>query len=141
MTPRTVARLLSPWKFPGKNIALGCHFLLQGNLPDLEIKPTSLLSTALAGRLFTTEPPGKPIHVSLPRWKCSPWLGNHFPAPMLHCVRESMGLWQLTRQTSLGIQLHSTNTKPLLCDRLCAPSGNTRVHKILLQPWKIQSLV
>ena len=24
------ARLLSPWEFPGKNIGVGCHFLLQG---------------------------------------------------------------------------------------------------------------
>ena len=25
-----LARLLSPWNFPGKNTGLGCHFLLQG---------------------------------------------------------------------------------------------------------------
>ena len=30
------------------------------DLPDPEIKPTSLASPALAGRFFTTEPPGKP---------------------------------------------------------------------------------
>ena len=24
------ARLLCPWDFPGKNTAVGCHFLLQG---------------------------------------------------------------------------------------------------------------
>ena len=30
-TPWTIAsRLLCPWDFPGKNIGLGCHFLLQG---------------------------------------------------------------------------------------------------------------
>ena len=31
-TPGTIqpARLLCPWNFPGKNIAEGCHFLLQG---------------------------------------------------------------------------------------------------------------
>ena len=27
------ARLLSPWEFPGKNIGVGCHFLLQGIFP------------------------------------------------------------------------------------------------------------
>ena len=32
------------------------HFLLRGNLPNPEIKPTS---PVLAGRFFTTEPPGK----------------------------------------------------------------------------------
>ena len=35
---------------------MGCHFLLQGDLPDPGIEPTS----ALTGRFFTTEPPGKP---------------------------------------------------------------------------------
>ena len=31
-----------------------------GNLPDPEIEPMSLVSPALAGRFFTTVPPGKP---------------------------------------------------------------------------------
>jgi len=35
---------------------VGCHFLLQGNLPNLGIKP---VSPELAGRFFTSEPPGK----------------------------------------------------------------------------------
>ena len=26
------ARLLCPWRFPGKNTGVGCHFLLQGIL-------------------------------------------------------------------------------------------------------------
>ena len=38
---------------------VGCHFLLQGNLPDPGIESASLASSALAGG-FTTEPPGKP---------------------------------------------------------------------------------
>ena len=44
--------LLRPWNFPGKNIGVGCHFQLQGHLPNLGIKPASLVSPALAGRLF-----------------------------------------------------------------------------------------
>ena len=48
--------------FPGKNTRVGCHFLLQGIFwtqgLNPGIKPTS---PALAGRLFTTEPPGKPL--------------------------------------------------------------------------------
>ena len=51
------ARLLCPWNFPGKNTGVDCHFLLQGDPPDPEIKP---VSPALAGRFFTTEPSGKP---------------------------------------------------------------------------------
>ena len=35
----TVAhQLLCSWDFPGKNTGVGCHFLLQGNLPDPGIK-------------------------------------------------------------------------------------------------------
>ena len=40
----------------------GCHFLLQGDLPNPGIEPTSLASPALAGGFFKTEPPGKPSH-------------------------------------------------------------------------------
>ena len=36
----------------------GLPFPTPGNLPDPGIEPASL---ALAGRFFTTEPPGKPI--------------------------------------------------------------------------------
>ena len=32
------ARLLCPWDFLGKNTGVGCHFLLQGNLPDPRIE-------------------------------------------------------------------------------------------------------
>ena len=35
----------------------GCNFLVQGNLPDPGFES---MSSALAGRFFTTEPPGKP---------------------------------------------------------------------------------
>ena len=34
-----------------------------GDLPDPVIKPASLMSLALAGRFFTTEPPGKSNHL------------------------------------------------------------------------------
>ena len=49
-----------PWDSPGKNLGMGCHFLLQGNHPHPRIKPMSPLSPALAGRFFTPVPPGKP---------------------------------------------------------------------------------
>ena len=50
-------RLFCPWDFPGKNTGVGCHFLLHRIFPDPGIE---LTSPALAGRFFTTEPPGKP---------------------------------------------------------------------------------
>ena len=42
--------------FPGKNTGAGCHSSSRG-FSDPGIEPASL---ALAGGLFTTEPPGKP---------------------------------------------------------------------------------
>ena len=35
------SRLLCPWDFPGKDTGAGCHFLLQGDLPDPGIEPGS----------------------------------------------------------------------------------------------------
>ena len=35
------AKLLCPWDSPGKNIGVGCHFILLGNLPDPGMVPKS----------------------------------------------------------------------------------------------------
>ena len=53
--PRGLWPLQAPlqWDSPGKNTEVGCHFLLQGNLPDPGTKSES---PALAGGLFTTQP-------------------------------------------------------------------------------------
>ena len=40
----------------------GLPFPPPGDLSDPGVKPMSSVSPALAGRLFTTEPPGKPTH-------------------------------------------------------------------------------
>ena len=53
------ARLLCLWNFPGKNIGVSCHFLLQGIFPAQGLTSKSLAFPALAGRFFTTVPPGK----------------------------------------------------------------------------------
>ena len=47
------SRLLCPWDSPGKNTGVGCHFFLQGDLPDPGIKPAS------AELASPTKPPGK----------------------------------------------------------------------------------
>ena len=54
------ARLFYLWNYPDKNPGVGCHFLLQGTLPNTGTEPVSPAAPALAGRFFTTEPPGKP---------------------------------------------------------------------------------
>ena len=51
-------RFLCPWDFPGETTGVGLPFPSSGDLPGPGIKP---MSPALAGRFFTTEPPGKPI--------------------------------------------------------------------------------
>ena len=43
------ASLLCPWHSPGKNTGVGCHFLLQGYLPEPGLEPPS---PARAGRFF-----------------------------------------------------------------------------------------
>ena len=52
--------LLCPWNVPGKNIGVGFHFHSR-DLPCPEIKPVYPVSPEFAGKLFITEPPGKPI--------------------------------------------------------------------------------
>ena len=54
-----LTRLLCPWNFPGKNIGVGCHSLLQGIFPTPGIKPGS--STLQADSL-PSEPLGEPTN-------------------------------------------------------------------------------
>ena len=49
-------RLFCPWDFPGKNTGVGCHFLLQGHLPDPGTEPAS---PALQADSLLSEPSGK----------------------------------------------------------------------------------
>ena len=66
----TVARrLLCPWYFPGKKYCNGLPFPIPEDLPDPGIEPVSLVSSALAGGFFTTEPPGKSDYLNLERVK------------------------------------------------------------------------
>ena len=50
------ARLLCSWNSPGKNIGVGCQFLLQGIVPFPGMELVSLVSPELVGWFFTTEP-------------------------------------------------------------------------------------
>ena len=53
--------LLIPWDFSGKNIGMGCHFLLQGIFPVQGCNPGS---PAFQGDSLLSEPPGKPSSAS-----------------------------------------------------------------------------
>ena len=50
-----------PWDFPRTNTRVGCHFLLHGTVPIQGLNPVSPAAPGLAGRFFTTAPPGEPI--------------------------------------------------------------------------------
>ena len=69
--------LLCPWNFSGINTGVGCH-PSPGDLPYSGTEPASLVSSSLAGRFFTTVPPGKlatqPFIFFYQEWKhCSPF--------------------------------------------------------------------
>ena len=62
LTPWTVAcQAPRSMVFSRQEYWSGLPFPSPGNLPNPGIKPTSLGSPALAGGVFTTEPPGKPL--------------------------------------------------------------------------------
>ena len=54
------ASLLCPWNFPGKNTAVGCHFLLQGTFPTVHkgdfINVQSRISQVNCHRKLSLEP-------------------------------------------------------------------------------------
>ena len=50
-------------RIPRQKYWRGWLFPSPGDHPDPGIEPVSLVSAALGGRLFTTEPPGKPGEV------------------------------------------------------------------------------
>ena len=59
-TPWTLARQAALcMEFSRQEYWSGLLFPTAGDLPNPGIEPTSLASPALAGRFFTTEPPGK----------------------------------------------------------------------------------
>ena len=54
------ARLLCPWDFPGKNIGVGCYFLLQGTFLTQGLNPSLLHLLHWQAGSLPAEPPGKP---------------------------------------------------------------------------------
>ena len=72
-TPWTVAgQVPLPMEFSRQEYWSGLPFRSPGNIPDPGIKPASLVSSALAGRFFTTVPPGKPrFLISLHLFPCT----------------------------------------------------------------------
>ena len=62
-TPWTVAHQAPlSMEFSRQEYWSGLPFPTAGDFPDPGIEPMSLASPALAGRFFTTAPPGKPVN-------------------------------------------------------------------------------
>ena len=65
-TPWTIAcHALLSMEFSKQEYWSGLPFPTPGDLPDQGIEPTFFVSPALAGKFFTTVPPGKPKHLLL----------------------------------------------------------------------------
>ena len=75
-------------KFSRQKYWSGLSFPTPGNLPNPGIKPESLVSPALAGGFFITEPPGKPI-LQIQQYKTdrpSFWMGRPEGNKVSYCV-------------------------------------------------------
>ena len=83
------ARLLCPWDFPGENIRVGCHFLLQRIFPTQTLNLLVLLLSHFSrGRLCVT--PQMATHQAPPSLGFSRqehWSGWPFPSPMHESVK------------------------------------------------------
>ena len=118
VTPRIVAHQVPlSWDFPGKNPGVGCHVLLQGIFPNPGIEPVSL---ALAGRFFTSGPPGKaageggrllktPLDSHLSEvWLKGPWehAGDSHTPRNLGCSQNTFGTTALPESFGKLISHH-----------------------------------
>ena len=87
LTPRTVAHQAPlSMGFSRQECWSGLPFPLPGDLPDPGIELVSPSSPALAGRFFTTEPPGKPSFRSMAFNAATRKAAFHFAFPCFcHC--------------------------------------------------------
>ena len=92
----TLSGHLCPWDSPGKDSQVGCHALLQGNLPNpgMEYRSPSLQVDSLP-----SEPPGKPKHTRVGSLSCLQgiFLTQESNQALLHCRQI---LYQLSYQGS-----------------------------------------
>ena len=79
VTVWAVSARLYPWGFSRQEYWSGLPCLLPGDLPDSEIKPTSLTSPALAGRFFITSATWEACTIVLDDHKDSPEFKEIYP--------------------------------------------------------------
>ena len=86
---------------------------LSGDLPDPGIKPMSLASPALAGRFFTTEPPGK---------SCVKW-------SFINISKRHLGTWYSTSAAAAAAK--SLQSCPTLCNPIDSSPPGSPIARIL----------
>ena len=74
---------------------MGCHFLPPGDIPDPGIEP---VSPALAGRFFTTEPPGKPV-----AWLTQHLFSENLPDSQAREKPKNMSFFIVVKKKSIQI--------------------------------------
>ena len=149
------ANLLCPWTFPGKNTAVGCHFLLQGvfpiqasnpyllcllhwqadSLPLSHSKKTSDLNiTHLFVAVLEARKPEVKVHTGLSSWwKLSSWLADGlwvltWPFFWAQAERDLCPLFLLLSEHSVYIRLDLT--------QFLSPPH--RSHFQIQPPWKLR---
>ena len=103
------SRLLCPSDFPGKNTGVGCHFLLQRDLPDPRIKATFPVSPALQADSL---PPSVDVQ-------------------SLSCVQLFATLWTVACQTPVSFTI-SWSLLKLMSSESVMPSSHLILCYILL---------
>ena len=104
LRPHGPARFPYPWDSPGKNISVPCP--PPGDLSDPGMKPTSLISSALTGRFFTTSA----------TWEAQ-WLGQTWITVILNGLP-----WKQTEIILPFFRLHpSTAFQTLLLTMMATP--------------------
>ena len=100
---------LCPWNFLSNNTGGGCHFPLQGNLPNPGMESESPVFPASAGRFFIIVPPGKPILVlmSSQSWSAGApqsWFQfiQFLPWVIYHCGDYTKTIFAFYCQSALG---------------------------------------
>ena len=102
--------------FPRQECWSGLPFPPPGDLPDPGIEPVSPASPALAGRFFTTEPPGNPSFRSLASNAATRKAAFHSAFPCFcHCslLLNSYNIESSEGRAELKSQWCSTNSKEL----------------------------
>ena len=87
-----------PMEFPRQKYWSGLPFPPPWDLSDPGIKPVSLASPALAGRLFTIEPSGKPLGLEESLEIC---ISNELPGDITDHTLRNMDLGRVEKMHSL----------------------------------------